>query len=229
MDLSLRLPPHWLSSEKPRGKTPGTLRSFVNSVMSYTKMDVPSVELFETAVTFDSSHADPLSAHGALARTFGKKAGVSFVFRADTATVGRYWVYSADPWLEPPPEAVSALAPKRLMLQLCVGLPYRFQLDACIGREKIVNGEKEIEPFRTSQEVDAWLKAAGPKFGFKPDFFNATIREMQFPYGNRMIKLRYASVEGVLQVTDPDLLKRPLLRGIGSYRRVGLGLLQLSN
>ena len=26
-----------------------------------------------------------------------------------------------------------------------------------------------------------------------------------------------------------DLLKKPLMRGIGSYRRVGLGLLQLSN
>ncbi|MDH4182101.1 MAG: type I-E CRISPR-associated protein Cas6/Cse3/CasE, partial [Betaproteobacteria bacterium] len=79
------------------------------------------------------------------------------------------------------------------------------------------------------KEVDAWLKAAGPKFGFKPDFFNVTIKELQFPYGNRTIKLPYASAEGVLQVTDPELLKKPLLRGIGSYRRVGLGLLQLSS
>lgn len=229
MDISLRLPPHWLTSEKPRGKKPGTLRNFVNSVMSYTKMDVPTVELFETAVTFEPAHADPLSAHAALTRTFGKKAGVAFVFRADTASEGRYWVYSADPWLEPPPEAASALAPKRQVIQLCAGLPYRFQLDACIGREKIVDGEKEIDPFRTPQEVEAWLKAAGPKFGFKPDFFNVAISELRFPYGNRTIKLRYSSVEGVLQVTDPELLKRPLLRGIGSYRRVGLGLLQLSN
>jgi CRISPR-associated protein Cas6/Cse3/CasE subtype I-E len=197
--------------------------------MSYTKMDVPTVELFETAVTFESEHAHPLAAHEALTRTFGNKAGVGFVFRADTATVGRYWVYSADPWNEPPVEAVSALAPKRLVVQLVAGLPYRFNLDACVGRERVVNGEKEVEPFRTAQEVEAWLKMAGPKFGFKPDFFNVTIKELQFPYGSRTVKLSYASAEGVLQVTDAELLKRPLQRGIGSYRRVGLGLLQLSS
>ena len=103
-------------------------------------------------------------------------------------------------------------------------MPYRFALDACVGREKVVNGEKEVEPFRTSQEVEAWLKAVGPKFGFKPDFFNATIKELQFPYGDRTVKLPYASIEGVLQINDAELIKRPLLRGIGSYRRVGLGL-----
>jgi CRISPR-associated protein Cas6/Cse3/CasE subtype I-E len=228
MEFPLRLPSHWLKPDKPKGKSPGE-RSFDHSVMSYTKMDVPTVELFETAVTFEPEHAHPLAAHEALTRTFGKKAGAGFVFRADTATAGRYWVYSPDPWNEPPVEAVSALAPKRLVVQLVEGLPYRFNLDACVGRERLVNGEKEVEPFRTAQEVESWLKMAGPKLGFKPDFFNVTIRELQFPYGSRTIKLPYASVEGVLQVTDAELLKKPLLRGVGSYRRVGLGLLQLSS
>jgi CRISPR-associated protein Cas6/Cse3/CasE subtype I-E len=229
MDVSIRLPMHWLGSSSAKGKGPKTLRAFVNTVMSYTKMDVPTVELYETAVTFAPKHSDPLSAHAALTRTFGKKAGVSFVFRADTATAGRYWVYSGDPWLEPPAEAVSALAPKRVVVQLPEGLPYRFQLEACVGRERMIDGEKEVEPFKTPQEVEAWLVAAGPKFGFKPDFFNVAIKQLEFPYGNRTIKLPYASIEGVLEVTDAELIKRPLMRGIGSYRRVGLGLLQLSN
>jgi len=230
IDLPLRLPQHWLGSAAPKGKGPNnTLRSFVNSVMSYTKMDVPTVELFETAVTFEAKHSDPLSAHQSLSKTFGKKAGVTFVFRADTASHGRYWVYSADPWLEPPAEAISALAPKRIVLQLCEGLPYRFGLEACVGREKLVAGEKEVDPFRTPQEVESWVKAMGPKFGFKADFFNVAIKELQFPYGDRTIKLPYASIEGVLQINDADLMKRTLLRGIGSYRRVGLGLMQLSN
>ncbi|HQR22080.1 MAG TPA: type I-E CRISPR-associated protein Cas6/Cse3/CasE [Burkholderiaceae bacterium] len=229
MDVSLRLPAHWLGSTTGKGKGPKTLRAFVNTVMSYTKMDVPTVELYETAVTFSPKHADPLSAHAALTRTFGKKAGVSFVFRADTATQGRYWVYSGDPWLEPPAEAISALAPKRLLVQLAEGLPYRFALEACVGRERMVEGEKEVEPFKTPQEVEAWLVAVAPKFGFKPDFFNVAIKQLEFPYGNRTITLPYASIEGVLEVTDAELLKKPLLRGIGSYRRVGLGLLQLSN
>jgi hypothetical protein len=43
------------------------------------------------------------------------------------------------------------------------------------------------------------------------------------------VKVPYASVEGVLQVLDHELLTKPLLRGVGSYRRVGLGLLQLSS
>jgi CRISPR-associated protein Cas6/Cse3/CasE subtype I-E len=231
MDISLRLPSHWLGATqaKGKGKGPKTLRSFVNTVMSYTKMDVPTVELYETAVTFAQKYADPLSAHAALTRTFGKKAGVSFVFRADTATEGRYWVYSGDPWLEPPAEAVSALAPKRLVVQLAEGLPYRFALEACVGRERMIDGEKEVEPFKTPQEVEAWLTAVAPKFGFKPDFFNVAIKELKFPYGNRTITLPYSSIEGVLEITDADLLKKPLMRGIGSYRRVGLGLLQLSS
>jgi CRISPR-associated protein Cas6/Cse3/CasE subtype I-E len=229
MDLTLRLPSHWLGATTGKGKGPKTLRAFANTVMSYTKMDVPTVELYETAVTFSPKHADPLSAHAALMRTFGKKAGVSFVFRADTATEGRYWVYSPDPWLEPPAEAVSALAPKRLMVQLAEGLPYRFALEACVGRERTVDGEKEVEPFKTPQEVESWLIAVAPRFGFKPDFFNVAIKQLQFPYGTRKITLPYASIEGVLEVTDADLMKKPLLHGIGSYRRVGLGLLQLSN
>ena len=229
MEFPLRLPSHWLKPDKPKGKSPGAKPGFDHSVMSYTKMDVPTVELYETAVTFEPEHADPLAAHEALTRTFGNKAGVAFVFRADTTTPGRFWVYSADPWHEPPAEAISALAPKRQVIQLVHGLPYRFSLDACVGRERVVNGEKEVEPFRTAQEVEAWLKLAGPKFGFKPDFFNVSIKELQFPYGSRTIKVSYASAEGVLQVTDAELLKKPLLRGIGSYRRAGLGLLQLSS
>jgi CRISPR-associated protein Cas6/Cse3/CasE subtype I-E len=229
MEFPLRLPSHWLKSEKPKGKSPGSKSGFSHSVMSYTKMDVPTVEMFETAVTFEAGHAHPLAAHESLTRTFGNKAGVAFVFRADTTTAGRYWVYSGEPWHEPPVEAVSALAPKRHVIQLVPGLPYRFQLDACVGHERVSNGEKEVEPFRTSQEVEEWMKLAGPKLGFKPDFFNVAIKELYFPYGGKKIKLPYASVEGVLQVTDPELLKKSLLRGIGSYRRVGLGLLQLSN
>lgn len=229
MDFPLRLPSHWLKPDKPRGKSPGSKAGFSHSVMSYTKMDVPTVEIFETAVTFEANHAHPLAAHESLTRTFGNKAGVAFVFRADTTTAGRYWVYSAEPWQEPPAEAVSALAPKRHVVQLVPGLPYRFTLDACVGHERVKNGEKEVDPFRTPQEVEAWLKMAGPKLGFKPDFFNVTLKELFFPYGDRKMRLPYASAEGVLQVTDPELLKLPLLRGIGSYRRVGLGLLQLSS
>jgi hypothetical protein len=230
MDFPIKVPARWLSSSKPKGKKPGESSSFGHSVMSYTKMDVPTVELYETAVTFEPGHTDPLSANAILARTFGSKAGVGFLFRRDTGnTPGRYWVYSPEPWREPPPEAVSALAPKRHVIQLVPGLPYRFAVEACLGVERVVDGEKEVEPFRTVQEVEAWLKWAAPQLGFRPDFFNVALREMRFPYGGRTVSLAYASIEGALHVSDPELMKAPLLRGLGSYRRVGLGLLQLSS
>ena len=44
MDVSIRLPTHWLGASTAKGKGPKTLRAFVNTVMSYTKMDVPTVE-----------------------------------------------------------------------------------------------------------------------------------------------------------------------------------------
>ena len=65
MDIGLRLPAHWLTLSSAKGKGPRTVRNFANSLMSYTKMDVPTVELYETAVTFGPSHADPLGAHRA--------------------------------------------------------------------------------------------------------------------------------------------------------------------
>ena len=163
-------------ADAPKGKGPNNLdlRGFVNSVMSYTKMDVPTVELFETAVTFDEKHAR--SAFGASVpvqeRLEKRPASVScfVLIRQAKAATGctpliRGWNLL--------PRRSARLLQRELFIQLCEGLPYRFALDACVGREKLVNGEKEVEPFRTPQEVEAWIKAAGPKFGFKPDFFNA--------------------------------------------------------
>ena len=227
--MDIKVPARWLSSSKPKGKKPGEKPAFDHSVLSYTKMDVPTVERYETAVTFEREHVQPLAACAALVRTFGSKAGVGFLFRRDTGTAGRYWVYSPEPWKEPPQEAVSALAPKRHVIQLLPRLQYRFALEACLGRERVVDGEKEVEPFRSAPDVEAWVKWAAPQLGFKPDFFNVAMREVQFPYGGRTVKLPYASIEGALHIADPDLMRAPLLRGLGAYRRVGLGLLQLAN
>lgn len=229
MDFPIKVPARWLSTSKPKGKKPGEQPSFGHSLMSYTKMDVPTVELYEAAVMFQPAHADPLAAHAALSRLYGSKAGAGFLFRRDTATPGRYWVYAPEPWREPPPEAISALAPKRHVIQLVPGLPYRFTLEACLGRERVVDGEKEVEPFRAVQDVEAWVRWAAPQLGFKPDFFNVALRELRFPYGDRTVTVPYASIEGALHVTDPERMKAPLVHGLGSYRRAGLGLLQLTS
>lgn len=230
MGMPLRLPSQWLSAPRAAGDTPASGKAgFVQSILSYTRMDVPSVERWESVVSFGPDHADPLAANAALERAFGGKVGEAFLFRADSAGPGRYWVYSREPWRAAPLEAVSALAPKRHVLQVACGLPYRFTLEACIGRETVVNGAKHVDPFRTREEVEAWLPQAGAKYGFKPDFFNVEICQLRFPHQGRTLSLRYVALEGVMHVSDDAALKPVLLRGVGSHRRVGLGLLQLSS
>jgi CRISPR associated protein len=228
MDVPLRLPSHWLASSRGAGKRPGESRGFVQSILSYTRLEVPSVERYEAVVSFDPAHADPLAANEALARTFGGRAGEAFLFRADSESTGRYWVYSAEPWRQPPVDAVSALAPKRHVLQLAEGLPYRFTLEACVGRESVVDGAKHVEPFSSTAQVEAWLPHAAPKYGFKPDFFNVALRTLDVPYEGRVLRIGYVAIEGVLHISDETLIRPALLRGIGSHRRVGLGLLQIS-
>lgn len=229
MELPLRLPSHWLASSRAAGKKPGQgAAGFVQSILSYTRMDVPSVERWESVVSFGPDHADPLAANASFERAFGGRAGEAFLFRADSETAGRYWVYSREPWREPPLEATSALAPKRHVLQIAEGLPYRFTLEACIGRETVVNGAKHVDPFSRAEEVEAWLPQAGAKYGFKPDFFNVAIREIAFPYQGRVMRIRYAALEGVMHISSEERIKPVLLRGVGSHRRVGLGLLHIS-
>ncbi|MEG0820078.1 MAG: type I-E CRISPR-associated protein Cas6/Cse3/CasE [Burkholderiaceae bacterium] len=229
MKLPLRLPSPWLASSRAAGKKPGQRGTgFVQSILSYTRLDVPSVERWESVVSFGPGHADPLAANESLSRALGGRAGEAFLFRADSETPGRYWVYSREPWREPPLEAISALAPKRHVLQLAEGLPYRFTLEACVGRETVIDGAKHVDPFRSVEEVEAWLPQAGAKYGFRPDFFHVAIREIAFPYQGRVLRIRYAALEGVMHITDEALIKPVLLRGVGSHRRVGLGLLQIS-
>lgn len=230
MGMPLRLPSQWFSAPPAAADAPAPARpGFVQSILSYTRMDVPSVERWEAVVSFGPEHADPLAAHAALERAFGGKVGEAFLFRADSACTGRYWVYSREPWRAAPLEAVSALSPKRHVLQVACGLPYRFTLEACIGNETVVDGAKHVEPFRTREEVEAWLPQAGAKYGFAPDFFNVEIRELVFLYQGRARRIRYAALEGVMQVSDDAAIKPVLLRGVGSHRRLGLGLLQLSS
>ena len=94
----------------------------VHSVLSFTRLEIPELEVFETAVTFEHE-TDPLLAHDALTDVFGNKAGFGqYLFRADSAVPARYWVRSLEPWTRWPAGALSALEPKREVIQLAEGL-----------------------------------------------------------------------------------------------------------
>ena len=202
--------------------------AFVHSVLSFTRLEIPEVEVYETAVTFDAT-TDPLSAHDALADVFGQKAGSGFfLFRADSAMAGRYWVRSVEPWTRWPTGASSALEPKRMVIQLAEGLMYRFTLQVCAGREFIEGKEKRVEAYRTVEEVDAWFAEHAKNDGMRPLLTNVSLQRLRFTHKNQRFKIAFASIEGALEVAAAPAMQRRLLKGFGSYRRTGLGMMQLS-
>ena len=200
---------------------------FIHSVLSFTRLDVPSLEYFETAVAF-APETDPITAHRELADVFGHKAGEGeFLFRADSSIAGRYWVQSSAPWTRWPATAVSALEPKRVVIQLAEGLMYRFALQVCVGRVITNGAERRVEPYTDTQDVEAWLRANAPKYGFTPLMLDVSLQALRFAHRGQKIKIDYAQIEGALEVADPEQLKRRVATGFGHHRRAGLGLIQL--
>lgn len=200
---------------------------FIHSVLSFTRLEIPALEVFETAVAF-APDMDPITAHGELADVFGQKAGDGeFLFRADSAITGRYWVQSAAPWTRWPANAVSALEPKRTVIQLAEGLMYRFALQVCAGRTKVQGEAKRIEPYVESQDVEAWLRASALRYGFTPLMLDVSMETLRFEHRGQKARIDFARIDGALEVADPETFKYRLCRGFGHHRRAGLGLMQL--
>lgn len=201
---------------------------FMHSVLSYTRLEIPEVETFETAVTFDA-RCDPLTTHDRLAGVFGQKAGFgSFLFRADSTVPDRYWVQSVQPWARWPEGAATALEPKRVVIQLAEGLMYRFSLPVCAGQEYVEGNEKRVVPFDSPALVEGWFKKSADAFGIRPLLVNVSLQKLRFGHRGQHFKVPYAVIEGALEVGHAERLKRRILKGFGSYRKAGLGLLQLS-
>jgi hypothetical protein len=230
MQLVSALPASTMSAPPDRDDPPRGSRGngFVHSVLSFTRLEIPEIEVFETAVTFDPA-TDPLTAHDALAEVFGQKAGFGyFLFRADSTVPGRFWVQSVEPWSRWPAKAVSALEPKRVVIQLAEGLMYRFSLPVCAGQEHVEGKEKRVVPFESPGLVEGWFQANARHFGIKPLMVNVSLQTLRFAHGGRHFRIPHAIVEGALEVAAPERLKRRILKGFGSYRKTGLGMLQLS-
>jgi CRISPR-associated protein Cas6/Cse3/CasE subtype I-E len=214
---------------RPAARSRNSKDGFVHSMLSFTRLEIPEVELFETAVTFDAS-TDPLAAHDALSAVFGQKAGFGrFLFRADSAMPGRFWVRSVEPWTRWPDRALNALEPRRVVVQLAEGLMYHFSLSVCAGEEFVSENEKRVEPFETTERVAAWFRDEAAQFGVRPLMVNITLQTMRFAHGAQRFKVPYATLDGALEVAQSDRLRRRILKGFGYYRRTGLGMLELSN
>ena len=201
---------------------------FVHSVLSFTKLEIPEVEVFETTVTFPPQ-TDPLAAHERLAEVYGHKAGDGyFLFRADSEMPGRYWVRSLEPWPRWPRDAATALEPSRRIIQLETGLMYQFTLRVCAGHERVENGQKHVQPFSTPQEFESWFAGRAAECGFKLLMHSGAVDVMRFSHDGKNYKVGTGALDGALEVVDATPMKRAILRGFGSHRRLGLGMLQLS-
>ncbi|SPE33722.1 hypothetical protein SBBP1_670010 [Burkholderiales bacterium] len=205
------------------------IRSGVASELGFTKLDLPKLETFETAVTF-APDCDPLTAHDELVAVFGQKAGSGrFLFCADSSVAGRYWVRSVVPWKSEPAGAITALAPKRIVTQLAPGLMYHFSLAVCEGEVSVVDGRKHVRPYRLGLEYERWFEASGEEFGIRPLMLSTSLRSLRFQHEGTSFRVDHAVLEGALEVVDTESMMRKLLRGFGSHRRLGLGMMKLQS
>jgi len=205
------------------------IRSGVHSELGYTKLELPKLDTFETAVTF-APDCDPLTAHDALFAVFGQKAGSGrFLFCADSSVAGRYWVRSVVPWKSEPQGCISALAPKRIVTQLAPGLMYHFSLAVCEGEVSVADGRKHVRPYRTGAEYEHWFEVSGEEFGIRPLMLSTSLRSLRFQHEGTSFRVDHAVLEGAIEVVDTESMMRKLLRGFGSHRRLGLGMMKLQS
>jgi hypothetical protein len=201
----------------------------VEAEPGFTKMDLPKLDTFETAVTFGPD-CDPVSAHEELMAAFGQKAGTGrFLFAADSSVAGRYWVRSVVPWKSQPASAISVISPKRIVTQLAEGLMYHFSLAVCVGDVDFADGRKFVQPYKTAAQYESWFSGGAEEFGVRPIMVSVALKELRFHHAGSSYRVAHAVLEGALEVGDTERVMRRLLRGFGSHRRLGLGMLKLQS
>lgn len=195
--------------------------------MGFTRLELPSLESYETAVSFPPE-LDRLSVHHELSQSFGQAAGLGrYLYCADSSVAGRFWIRSSKPWLFPPSSALSALDPKREVLQLATGLTQHFSMDLCVGDVSVSDGRKFVLPYPFPAQWEAWLRRNGEAFGLRPLVVTVRKEALRFRHAGVAFRVDYAVIEGALEVVAPERLLHRLLRGFGSHRRLGLGMLKL--
>jgi hypothetical protein len=187
----------------------------------------PHAEIFEAAVTF-TADTSPIAAHDRFAAFFGGKAGGGeFLFRRDDIVDGCYWVRTPRPWVGQPEGALLAPEPQRSLIQLAPGLMHRFSLPVCAGEEVVSGNGKRVIPFTSHTQMYAWFDAQAARYGFAPLLADVAFSALEFSHAGQRYRIPHALIEGALEVRDPDKLRLRLVHGMGSYRKVGLGMLRL--
>lgn len=187
----------------------------------------PHAELFDAAITF-AAETSPITAHDRLSAFFGGKAGGGeFLFRRDDTVEGCYWVRTPRPWAGQLEGALLTPEPQRSLIQLAPGLMHRFNLQVCAGEQVVSGNVKRVIPYSSHGQMYDWFDAQAVRYGYAPLLADVAFTALEFTHGGQRYRIPHALIEGALEVRDPDKLRLRLLHGMGSYRKVGLGMLRL--
>lgn len=119
-----------------------------------------------------------------------------------------------------------------LLQRIAPGSAWQFRLTANPTKSRMESGQEKrgkVQPHITAEHQSKWLLDRAEKHGFAldPAAFTVTASGwLHFSKGDKnRVSLLSATYEGVLQVTDADLFRQTLTRGIGRGKAYGQGLL----
>ena len=118
--------------------------------------------------------------------------------------------------------------------QLAPGQILAFRLQANpTARRRLPDGTRKRVGLQREEEQMGWLKRKAGQGGFL--VFSARASNQSMVSGRvrrngavRKLTLLSVQFDGLLQVTDPDLLRETVQRGVGSGKGLGFGLLSLA-
>ena len=193
--------------------------------------------------------AQPYQMHRSLMRAFPddlKEGDERVLFRLEPGRNGaltllvQSWTLPDWSWLAEPrargyllPVGEPNPAVKEFDLQLHKGQTLAFRLRANPTARRTFDDKKRRVGLYREEEQQAWLERKGEQGGFRlvsartsgQDDVGDRIKGNQ---GTHRLKLASVQFDGLLQVTDPDLLRQTVRQGIGSAKGFGFGLLSLA-
>lgn len=135
-------------------------------------------------------------------------------------------------WPSQPTTRSIAYAP--LLDRLRSGQRWAFRLTANPTHRADVGGRKKIVAHVTTAQQTEWLAQRADSLGVVLEedghrSFDLIARDVRrFRRESAMVTLATATFGGVLQVSDPELLRAALVRGVGRAKGYGCGLMTLA-
>lgn len=171
----------------------------------------------------------PQNMHAAVAEAFN---GEQVRWRLDHGNV--LWVVSPNEAASPQslPGEFDSRDISNLASVLKPGTRVAFRLSANTVRSLAPENKDERGkqiPCRSQEDKNAWLLDREHRLGGKIESFRITdTGEANFAHKKSRIKFTWATYEGVLTITDPEVLHDALTQGVGKKGGYGMGLFTIA-